>query len=171
MRPEDLDNSYVAPTADARAASLHDVLSLEKENLRGITLSSLLGGFGGLFADGGKAARDDPHGTYATSHPVDSLGYFVSHSWRSPRLVKYLAMLLFFNRRDAATAMLCVVVAAAIPTILFYEALPEWAISSVRTRAATMGRFNRHRLHVLRQPRFFGGLYGATACGRPHEAR
>ena len=100
VRPEDLDNSYMAPTADARAASLHDVLSLEKENLRGITLSSLLGGFGRLFADGGKAARDDPHGTYATSHPVDSLGYFVSHSWRSPRLVKYLAMLLFFHRRD-----------------------------------------------------------------------
>ena len=97
VRPEDLDNSYVVPTADARAASLHDVLSLEKEHLRGITLSSLLSGFGRLFADGGKAARDDPHGTYATSHTVDSLGYFVSHSWRSPRLVKYLAMLLFFK--------------------------------------------------------------------------
>ena len=162
VRPEDLDNSYMAPTADARAASLHDVLSLEKENLRGITLSSLLGGFGRLFADGGKAARDDPHGTYATSHPVDSLGYFVSHSWRSPRLVKYLAMLLFFNRRDAATAMLCAVAFAAVPIILHYESLPEWA-SFVGPN--TYSDFEQVRIATVCTSfgylAFFGGLYGA----------
>ena len=162
VRPEDLDNSYMAPTADARAASLHDVLSLEKEHLRGITLSSLLGGFGRLFADGGKAARDDPHGTYATSHTVDSLGYFVSHSWRSPRLVKYLAMLLFFNRSDAATAMLCAVAFAAIPTILYYENLPEWAYFVGPNTYTDYGSVQIATVCTsFGYLAFFGGLYGA----------
>ena len=109
-----------------RAASLHNVLSIEKEQLRGLTLVSLLLGFGSLFARGGKAARDDPVGTFAHSRPVDSLDWFVSHSWRSPRAVKYLALLLCFNRRDAAVAASFAAIAACFVQTLYFDELPRW---------------------------------------------
>ena len=108
------------------SANLHDVLKVEKEQIRGITVVSLLSGFGRLFADGGQAARDDPHGTFAHSHPVESLDWFVSHSWRSPRAVKLLGLLLHFNRRDAATACAFATPLVCVAETLYFESLPPW---------------------------------------------
>ena len=119
-------NDAKAHGTNNRAASLHDVLSIEKEQLRGLTLVALLHGFGRLFAGGGKAARDDPVGTFAHSRPVDSLDWFVSHSWSSPRVVKYLALLLCFNRRDAAVAASFATIAVFFVQALYYESLPRW---------------------------------------------
>ena len=108
------------------SANLHDVLKIEKEQIRGITVVSLLSGFGRLFADGGQAARDDPHGTFAHSHPVEALDWFVSHSWRSPRAVKLLGLLLHFNRRDAATACAFATMLVCVAETLYFESLPPW---------------------------------------------
>ena len=108
------------------SANLHDVLKIEKEQIRGITVVSLLSGFGRLFADGGQAARDDPHGTFAHSHPVEGLDWFVSHSWRSPRAVKLLGLLLHFNRRDAATACAFATILVCVAETLYFESLPPW---------------------------------------------
>lgn len=126
-RQETADVNYAkAHGTNNRTASLHDVLSIEKEQLRGLTLVALLHGFGRLFAGGGKAARDDPVGTFAHSRPVDSLDWFVSHSWSSPRVVKYLALLLCFNRRDAAVAASFATIAVFFVQALYYESLPRW---------------------------------------------
>ena len=71
-----LAREYNQHSTAKRASSLNNILSIEKEQLRGLTLVSLLVGFGRRF---GKAGRDDPAGTYAHSRPVDSLDWFVSH--------------------------------------------------------------------------------------------
>jgi hypothetical protein len=42
------------------------------------------------------------------SQPVSGLSCFVSHSWRTERFDKYLALLLYFNAVPAFIAMLCV---------------------------------------------------------------
>ena len=57
-----------------------------------------------LFADRGKAAREDPRGTYAQSRPVTRLDFFCSHSWACPQTFKYLALLCHFNLKDAVAA-------------------------------------------------------------------
>ena len=71
-------------------------------------------------------------------------------------------MLLFFNRRAAATAMLCAVAFAAIPTILYYENLPEWASFDGPN---TFGDFEQVQIATVCTTfgylAFFGGLYGA----------
>ena len=61
---------------------------LKDEQLRGVDVGSLVAGCAWLFADGGKAARDDPAGVFALSSPVQRLDTFVSHAWKSPRLAK-----------------------------------------------------------------------------------
>ena len=53
---------------------------------------SLRAGRARLFASEGQAARDDPSGTFALSKPVDSLSFFLSHSWRTSRVAKYCAL-------------------------------------------------------------------------------
>ena len=50
----------------------------------------------------------------------------MSHSWRSPRGVKYLALLLCFNRRDAAVAASFAAIAACFLQTLYFERLPTW---------------------------------------------
>ena len=57
-----------------------------------VSLPSLLAGRARLFASEGQAARDDPSGTFALSKPVDSLSFFLSHSWRTSRVAKYCAL-------------------------------------------------------------------------------
>jgi len=66
-----------------RASSLDNVVSLQKECLRGVELPCLLRDRARLFADGGSAARQDPSGCYALSRPVEALDFFISHSVRS----------------------------------------------------------------------------------------
>ena len=83
---------------------LSSVLNMEASALRGVPLTALLRGRAKLFADGGKAAREDPRGTYAQSRPVTRLDYFCSHSWACPQAFKYLALVCHFNLKDAIVA-------------------------------------------------------------------
>ena len=62
----------------------------------------------------------------ALSEPTDRIDVFVSHSWRAPRWLKYLALLLHFN---AAVAVRIAAVAGFVTAIFELrarEALPEW---------------------------------------------
>lgn len=96
--------SAYAPLEHDRQALLATVLDIDDEALRGITLPTVLAGRARLFAEEGKAARDDPAGTFALSRPVQYLTHFMSHSWRTGRLVKYAALCVHFNLRRAAIA-------------------------------------------------------------------
>ena len=77
-----------------KRSRLANVLNLDASVLRGVSLPNLLAGGGRLFADHGVCARIDPTGTYALSQPVQSLSFFVSHAWKTPRFAKYLAFLM-----------------------------------------------------------------------------
>ena len=92
------------PLVEERSNSLAGVLEIDHEVLRGVSLPSLLAGRARLFASEGQAARDDPSGTFALSKPVDSLSFFLSHSWRTSRIAKYCALCVHFNLRRAAVA-------------------------------------------------------------------
>ena len=93
-----------APLEDDRQALLATVLDIDEEALRGLSLSTVLANRARLFAEEGKAAREDPTGTFALSRPVQYLSHFMSHSWRTGRLVKYAALCVHFNLRRAAIA-------------------------------------------------------------------
>jgi hypothetical protein len=54
---------------------LSSVLHMPKEALRGVPLNTLLQAGAALFSERGKAAREDPQGTYAKSQPVEVLDY------------------------------------------------------------------------------------------------
>ena len=100
----------VSPGAARRLthiAQRRDSLSkvLDVEELRGVPLTELLAGRAALFADGGRAAREDPAGTFSKSRPVKALDHFVSHSWRTGRWLKYAALLLHFNLLQALVTM------------------------------------------------------------------
>ena len=94
-----------APLEDDRQALLATVLDIDEEALRGLSLSTVLANRARLFAEEGKAAREDPTGTFALSRPVQYLSHFMSHSWRTGRLVKYAALCVHFNLRRAAIAL------------------------------------------------------------------
>ena len=85
-----------------REQTLDNVLDIDDQMLRGVTLPDLLAGRARLFAENGQAARDDPSGTYALSRPVGYLSRFLSHSWKTSRLVKYAALCVHFNLARAA---------------------------------------------------------------------
>ena len=85
---------------------LAQILELEKDQLRGVPIPTLLAGAARLYARGGAAARERPKETFALSRAVGRLDFFISHAWRSPRLPKYLALCRYFNRRLAVHAAL-----------------------------------------------------------------
>ena len=64
-----------------------------------VRLPVLLARCAELFAENGRMAREDPIGTYRKSTPVDRLTHFVSHSWKSSRIEKYVALGMHFNVR------------------------------------------------------------------------
>jgi len=107
---------------------LAEILDVDAELVRGVSLPSLLAGRAALFADHGQAARDDPKGTYALSRPVESLSYFVSHSWRTSRLVKYTALCVHFNLRRAAVASAACNFVAFTVSMSAPSALPGWML-------------------------------------------
>ena len=113
------------PKHIATKSSYENVLDLDDEQLRGISLTTMLGGGAQLFARHGAAAREDPVGTFALSRPVISLGYFCSHSWATSRWLKYAALLVHFNlgRALIATLLMCYV------TLFLQLWLPEWTPS------------------------------------------
>lgn len=127
----DATAKYV-PLADqeeeAHVLSLASVLDMDEESLRGISLSALLANRAQLFEDNGKAAREDPIGTFALSQPVDSLSYFVSHSWRTSRLVKHMALCVHFNLERAAFASATANLLVFTLQLFCREALPPWLV-------------------------------------------
>lgn len=103
------------PTATSKRRTFEDVLDLPEEQLRGISLTTLLTACSNLFARHGAAAREDPHGTFALSRQHDSLDYFCSHSWATSRWLKYVALLVHFNLGSALMAtMICNCVCANV---------------------------------------------------------
>ena len=75
-----------APRSDELTVAKLASSKLSDGVLRGIPLPTLMRGAGRIFAENGEAARRDPRGTYALSVPTESLDFFVSHSWRCPRI-------------------------------------------------------------------------------------
>ena len=90
------------PLVEERENSLAGVLEIESEVLRGVSLPSLLAGRARLFASEGQAARDDPSGTFALSKPVDSLSFFLSHSWRDDSEKKWKRMLEYKDEHSSS---------------------------------------------------------------------
>ena len=123
MAYESLDKDAANRLREQRLAG---VLDMEDEALRGVTLPDLLAGSAHLFANNGQAARDDPTGTFALSRPVDSLSYFVSHSWRTSRLTKYCALCVHFNLQRAAIASAAANLVVFTVQLFFFESLPSW---------------------------------------------
>jgi len=101
-------------------------IDIKDEELRGVSLTSLLAGGARLFADGGAAARLDPEGTYALSQPVQQLDYFVSHAWRAPRFAKYVALLCYFNLEAAIVAYIVTALVSFVLETFNYEAMPAY---------------------------------------------
>lgn len=115
--------------ANKMASEMRDArIDITVDQLRGISVSSLLSGGAALFADGGAAARLDPAGVFALSTPVEQLDYFVSHAWRAPRLFKYLAMLCYFNLDAALVAYLVTCCVSFVYSTLFFEALSPFIV-------------------------------------------
>lgn len=85
---------------------LAQVLELEKDQLRGVPIPTLLARAARLYSRHGAAARERPKATFALSRSVGRLGFFISHAWRSPRHAKYFALCRYFNGNLAAHAAL-----------------------------------------------------------------
>lgn len=107
-------------------SAYENVLDLDEEQLRGISLTALLAGGAKLFARHGAAAREDPRGTYALSRPVVSLNYFCSHSWATSRWHKYAALLVHFNLGRALIASLLMCYFCLFLQLWFPEWTPSW---------------------------------------------
>ena len=106
------------------ASDLANVLDLSEEQLRGVSTTTLLQGFGRLFAENGAVARADPQGTFELSRPVKQLDYFVSHAWRTSRWPKFLALLLYFNFWSGVAAYCVAAYVSFWFLTFFFESLP-----------------------------------------------
>lgn len=103
-------------------------VGIKDEQLRGVAVESLVAGAGRLFAEAGAAAREDPHGTFALSQPVQRLDFFISHAWRSSRIAKYLALLSYFNLKAAIITWLIVAFGCCWYATLYFESLPAFFV-------------------------------------------
>ena len=101
---------------------------LKGEQLRGLDVRHLVAGGAQLFAERGKAARDDPDGVFALSLPVSRLDYFVSHAWSSPRLAKYAALLSYLNLNAAIVAYLITAYLCFFFATIHFERLPDYLV-------------------------------------------
>lgn len=100
-----------------RTQELAQILELEKEQLRGVPIPTLLARAARLFSDRGVAAREQPRETFALSRAVRRLDFFVSHAWISPRVGKYAALCRYFN------GGLAVHLAVLLDFLIFFWAL------------------------------------------------
>jgi len=115
-----------APRSDELTVAKLASSKLSDGVLRGIPLPTLMRGAGRIFAENGEAARRDPRGTYALSVPTESLDFFVSHSWRCPRIFKYLALLVHFNLRRATKLSVAVLFFLWSYALFYFDDLPSW---------------------------------------------
>ena len=86
-----------SPARHSLKQGLSQILELEKDQLRGVPIPTLLARAARLYARNGAAAREAPKETFELSHAVGRLDFFISHAWLSPRLAKYLALCRYFN--------------------------------------------------------------------------
>ena len=114
------------PAPKKTKSSYENVVDLDDEQLRGISLSALLSSGARLFARHGAAAREDPVGTFALSQQCESLDYFCSHSWTTSRWLKYVALIVHFNLGRALIATLLVSYLVLIAQLWFREYNPRW---------------------------------------------
>ena len=95
-----------------------------KDDLRGICLKDVLAGRSKLFARRGAMAGE---ASFALSEPVETIDFFVSHSWDTPRLHKYLAVLLEFNLWRATVVALGVQTLVMCAELLRHDELLDAA--------------------------------------------
>ena len=112
----------------SREDALGDVLSIESEDIRGVPLTSLLSQFGRLFARHGAIAREQPELVYSYSRQVDTIDFFVSHSWAGSRLQKFVALLMYFNASPAYFVVFVVGIAVVLVEIHCFDRLPAWIV-------------------------------------------
>lgn len=110
----------------SREDALGDVISVEAEDIRGIPLTALLGGFGRLFSRGGAMAREEPELVFSYSSRVETLDCFVSHSWAASRLQKFVALLMHFNAQPTAYFSLTCITCLVLLQLHCFEWLPSW---------------------------------------------
>ena len=129
------------------------MVDLDSEQLRGVSVPTLLAGNARLFANGGAAARKDPAGTFALSRPVRYLDHFISHSWRTPRLAKWLALLLYFNLSAAYWAWAFVAWVCFWFLCMYFESVPV-----IFQGAVSNGAWDALETHNPMFCQFFSGL-------------
>ena len=105
---------------------LADVLDLREDLLRGVPLPALMAGGASLFRNRGEAARTDPRGTFDKSQQVESVTYFLSHSWSAGRWSKYVALLYTFNLRTALWCCSVVAYLSCLANLMIGDDLPKW---------------------------------------------
>lgn len=131
-----MEHNTLLPTHDSRSDEVATMarqmqnqrLDIKEEQVRGVELGNLLGSGAQLFADGGKAAQENPHGTFALSRPVRRLDYFVSHAWRSSRFAKWAALCAYYNMQHALAMYLAVGMGTFVIQTLFYEQMPSFIL-------------------------------------------
>lgn len=120
-----------AAHALSREDTLGDVISVEAEDIRGLSLTTLLGGFGRLFGGGGAMAREEPELVYSYSRQVETLDFFVSHSWAAGRLHKFVALVMHFNARPVHSCSLLLVTSLVLLELHCFESLPSWLLAEL----------------------------------------
>ena len=81
---------------------------LEDELIRGVPLSTALGGWARHWANKGSGMFQADQSSWDLSQPTKTFDIFISHDWSTSRWEKLLAMLLAFNARAAALATVLV---------------------------------------------------------------
>lgn len=107
-------------------SAYENVVDLDEEQLRGVSLTALLAGGAALFKDHGAAARENPQATYALSRQCISLDYFCSHSWSTSRWQKYVALLVHFNLGRALLAALMAVWISTMAQLWVPDHIPDF---------------------------------------------
>jgi len=131
--------TFVDDGGDARMLDLDDIDQLDPDLsctvqelisftgsehlLRAVRMRTLLEGCGKIFSKSGGTAA-----TYELSQPVSRIGYFVSHNWAIPRVIKFVALAFKFNMTSAFAASigtfgLCSVLGAlgVLPTLEMHD--------------------------------------------------
>ena len=133
----------------SREDALGNVLSIDSEDIRGVPLTLLLGGFGRLFARSGAIAREQPELVYSYSRQVDTIDYFISHSWSAGRLQKFAALLMFFNASPAYFCSIVFGTTLVLFEIHYFDQLPGWLITEQVDNLNDMQKIRTSNLFLL----------------------
>lgn len=91
------------PEDDKRGEEVQPLpTTLDRELLRGVSMSTCLSGAAKHWADNGAGRNAQLKEDYGLSRQASRLDHFLSHDWRTSRWKKYLSMLVMFNLLPAA---------------------------------------------------------------------